>query len=272
MSHAPDLAWYHTIDLPDGTVTPGVFDTRLVAGFVPWPPGLAGGRCLDVGTCDGFWAFEMERRGAAEVLAVDVDGPAQLDLTWDARQRGEAGPDPSRERRFDTARRALGSRVERLACSVYDLDPSIHGRFDVVFCGTLLIHVRDPVRALERMREVCDGELVLVECVDAFLDLVGRRVPCARLAPVPGQWWRVNTAGLIRALDVAGFDVLSTSRRFLTPFGPGVTARRSAWRRSLAAWCRWPFLSRAPILVEARGLVRGSYDIVVRARPRDRRS
>src|SRR5215510_1655747 len=121
MREAREHPWYHTIDLPDGSSTPGVFDTRAVAELVRWPAGLPGGRCLDVGTCDGFWAFEMERRGAAEVIAIDVD----------------------------------------------DLDPSVHGRFDVVFCGTLLVHLRDPVRALERMREVCTGELVLVECVDA---------------------------------------------------------------------------------------------------------
>jgi SAM-dependent methyltransferase len=247
-----DGPWYHTIDLPDGTTTPGVFDTRRVADLVAWPPGLAGGRCLDVGTCDGFWAFEMERRGAAEVVAIDVDDRAG--------------------RRFEIARRALGSRVERLGCSVYDLDPAIHGRFAVVLCGTLLIHLRDPIRALERMRAVCDGELVLVECLDAFLDLVGRWIPCARLAPARGQWWRINRAGLVSALAVAGFEVVSTSRRFLTPFGPGARTRHTGWRRPLAAvrdaTRAWPGLTRSPLAVEAVGLARGTYDIAVRARPR----
>lgn len=269
-------AWYHTITLPDGTSTNGIFDMRGIARLVPWPPGLKGGKCLDIGTCDGFWAFEMERRGAAEVIAIDVGDPNELDLTWETRRRSAEtirAPGGTRAgRRFNLVRQVLGSRVERLACSVYDLDPSIHGRFDVVFCGTLLIHLRDPIRALERMRDVCLGELVLVECVDAFLDLFGRGVPSARFAPVPGQWWRNNTAGLISALRVAGFDVVSTSRRFLTPFGPGVTMRSSGWRRPLAAataaLTRWPVLSSTPVLVDAVGLVCGTYDIAVRARPR----
>lgn len=269
-------SWYHTIALPDGTSTNGLFDMRGIARFVPWPAGLKGGRCLDIGTCDGFWAFEMERRGAADVVAIDVGDANDLDLAWEARQRGAQTPHAPggtrAGRRFEIAHRALGSRVERLACSVYDLDPSIHGHFDVVFCGTLLIHLRDPIRALERMREVCAGELVLVECVDTFLDLFGRRVPSARLEPAPGQWWRNNTPGLVAALRVAGFDVMSVSRRFLTPFGPGVTARAPRWRRPLVAasalLAKWPALSSTPFLVEAVGLACGTYDIALRARPR----
>jgi tRNA (mo5U34)-methyltransferase len=268
-------AWYHTIDLPDGSCTAGVFDTRGVAARVDWPAGLRGGRCLDVGTCDGFWAFEMERRGAAEVVAVDVDDPGQLDWSWETRHNPAATSDwrARRGRRFDIARRALGSRVKRVAGSVYDLDPSVHGRFDVVFCGTLLIHLRDPVRALERMREVCAGELVLFECLDARLDVIARRVPCARMRPAPEQWWRVNRAGLVELLRLAGFDVLWASPRFHTPFGPAVTRRRSGrrgvlgrGRAAVAAMLRsFPTM---PVLADAAGLVLGTYDVAVRARPR----
>jgi tRNA (mo5U34)-methyltransferase len=63
-------------------VTPGWIDTRAVAGRIPLPFSLAGQRCLDVGTFDGFWAFEMERRGAAEVIAIDILDPAKFD--WPA--------------------------------------------------------------------------------------------------------------------------------------------------------------------------------------------
>jgi tRNA (mo5U34)-methyltransferase len=276
MQEAREHGWYHTIDLPDGTTTRGVFDARAIARRVQWPAALPGGRCLDVGTCDGFWAFEMERRGAGEVVAIDVDDPDLLDWSWGSVQRpaevlrARAG---LRGRRFDIARRALGSRVSRTACSVYDLDPSVHGRFDVVFCGTLLVHLREPIRALERMREVCGGELVLVECVDALLDMLARRVPCARFAPAPEQWWRVNRAGLLDMLRVAGFEVLWASRRFLTPFGPGVLRHRPLRLRPLAAGRKAAArllraFPGAPILAHAAGLALGTYDVAVRARPR----
>src|SRR5215210_4317698 len=108
--------WYHTLELAPGVATPGMFDHRPHVGRYPLPGDLTGKRCLDVGTMDGFWAFEMERRGAAEVVALDVLDPHAWD--WPAgsaestiaaladRQRGGAG--------FEVARRALGSRVQRL--------------------------------------------------------------------------------------------------------------------------------------------------------------
>src|ERR1044071_7362880 len=81
-------SWYHTIEFPDGTVTPGFYDTRQAPQFIPWPSQLKGGRCLDVGTFDGFWAFEMEKRGAAEVVALDLADPEKLDWDYDRRISG----------------------------------------------------------------------------------------------------------------------------------------------------------------------------------------
>ena len=216
--------WYHTIDLPDGTTTPGWFDTRAAPQHVVWPEGLRGGRCLDVGTFDGFWAFEMEKRGAAEVIALDLDDPVRLDWSYDERPRG---PDRVREWSvergpgFAAAAAAIGSGAQRVNRSVYDLDPENDGLFDVVLCGALLLHLRDPVGALERMRSVCRGELLLIESLDPVLDTVARTVPAARFAPEWDQWWRVNGAGLRRMTEVAGFEVTWTGKRFLVPFGAG---------------------------------------------------
>jgi len=223
MSDGP-RAWYHTIDLPDGSSTPGYFDTRSIPALVEWPRSLDGGRCLDVGTFDGFWAFEMERRGASEVVALDVDDPRVLDWTYDERERGpelvvewgaQRGPG------FAEIAERLGSSVERVNRSVYDLDSSNDGRFDVVFCGALLLHLRDPVRALEAMRGVCRGALVLVETIDPYIDLLATRVPAARFHPDWDQWWRVNSAGLVDMTRTAGFDVEWLSKRFLVPYGGG---------------------------------------------------
>ena len=64
-------AWYHSIELAPGVVTPGQVDLRGLAARV-LPDDLSGLRALDVGTFDGFWAFELERRGA-QVIAIDVE-------------------------------------------------------------------------------------------------------------------------------------------------------------------------------------------------------
>lgn len=227
--------WYHTLDFADGSTSPGYFDTRGAPAHVPWPEEVAGGRCLDVGTFDGFWAFELERRGAAEVVAVDIDDPAAIDWPYDRRQWG---PEAIREwgsqrgPGFADAAARMGSSVERRNRNVYDLQPDTDGTFDVVLCGALLLHLRDPVRALEAMRGVCRGALVLVEALDPALELRASGVPAARLAPERDEWWRVNSAGLLRLVHVAGFEVAAVGQRFLTPLGPG--APRSH-RLSLAA-------------------------------------
>jgi tRNA (mo5U34)-methyltransferase len=222
--------WYHTIEFPDGTVTPGYTDTRVARAQVEWPAAVAGGRCLDVGTFDGFWAFEMERLGAAEVVALDVDDPLKLDWPYDWRR---SGPEQVlADRRLDgsgftQAASALSAGATRVCGSVYELDPEVHGRFDVVFCGALLLHLRDPVRALEAIRGVCAGELVLLEHLDPALDLIARRVACARFAPEGDQWWRANSAGMVGLLQRSGFELLWMGRRILVPHGPGWLNRRS---------------------------------------------
>ena len=114
------LTWYHTIELPGGVVTPGEYDTRRALAKTPFPASLEGKRCLDVGTHDGFWAFEMERRGAAEVIAIDLDDPRRVDFSEPVPELStEALADRmSRPLAFACAHHALGSSVERRDLSV----------------------------------------------------------------------------------------------------------------------------------------------------------
>jgi tRNA (mo5U34)-methyltransferase len=223
--------WYHTIELAPGLLTPGWFDTRRVAPELPFPP-LEGLRCLDVATADGFWAFEMERRGAAEVHAIDVLDPRAWDWPADpeqgvlealARRKGEG-------RGFETARRALGSGAQFAERSVYDLDPGQVGEFDFVYVGSLLLHLRDPVRALERVRGVCRGRLLLVENIDLALTLLARRAAASFDGHGRPWWWRPNVAGLVRMLRSAGFEPERRPMRFYMPPGAGHPRKRQALR------------------------------------------
>src|SRR5689334_16427778 len=70
--------WYHTFELRPGIVTPGWFDLRELAKTLPIPD-LTGKRALDIGTFEGFWAYQLEERGADEVLAIDILDPAAWD-------------------------------------------------------------------------------------------------------------------------------------------------------------------------------------------------
>src|SRR3954453_22651525 len=131
--------WYHTLELP-GYTTTGVFDLRSVVGKYGLPESLEGKRVLEVGTWDGFWAFEMEKRGAAEGVAIDLDDERELD--WPPRRR--TPPDPheiGRGSGFRLAQEGLRAKVERVVKSVYDATPEELGQFDLVFCGSVLTHL-----------------------------------------------------------------------------------------------------------------------------------
>jgi tRNA (mo5U34)-methyltransferase len=232
--------WYHTMELRPGIITPGWFDTRRVALDLPWPS-LHGKRCLDVGTFDGFWAFEMERRGGAEVVAIDVIDPRGWDWpqgseqqTLEALAARKHGGDG-----FLVAKAELGSQVERRETSVYDLDPDLVGTFDVVYLGSILLHLRDPIRALERVRGVCrpDGQVLVVDAVDLDLSILLRGRPAAALEGVGRPWWwKPNPAGLARMVQSAGFEVAWGPRRLFMPPGPGqASPRRPPLRRLLSA-------------------------------------
>jgi tRNA (mo5U34)-methyltransferase len=240
-------SWYHTIELAPGLTTPGWFDTRPAVGLVPLPGDLSGLRCLDVGTFDGFWAFEMERRGAAEVVAVDVVDPAEWDWpagTEDAARR-EISARYGGGGGFELAARVLVSRVQRVTCNVYDLDPGRLGDFDVVYVGSLLLHLRDPVRAVEAVRSVCRGSAVFVDAVDPELSLLLRRRAVATFDGLGRPWWwRPNAAALARLVTSGGFRVVEGPRRFAMPSGAGQSVPRPRLRalRTPAgrlAWTTW---------------------------------
>ena len=227
---ALEREWYHTIELAPGVLTPGWFDTRRIAPTLPWPGSLNGKRCLDVATFDGFWAFEMERRGAAEVHAIDVLDPRSWDWPVAATDDTVAAIAARKEegRGFDVAHRALGSRAMFRELSVYDLDPADVGEFDFVYVGSLLIHLRDPVRALERVRTICRGQLLIADNIDVSLTLLH---PRRAVASFDGDgrpwWWKVNAAGLARMVRSAGFEIERPPMRFYMPPGAGHPTGRS---------------------------------------------
>jgi tRNA (mo5U34)-methyltransferase len=207
-------AWYHVIEVAPGVTTPGFADLRTLAARV-MPETLEGKRCLDVGTFDGFWSFEMERRGAKEVVAIDLEQGSDAD--WPPNTREEIEREIKKMGAewgagFRIAKELLGSSVKRVVCSVYDLEPDrVGGDFDYVLCGTLLQHLRDPVAALERIRETLKpmGELLLVETYSAPLTQRFRGRPVAEFRPaIPKSlftWWVPNLAALHGWAGVAGF-------------------------------------------------------------------
>jgi tRNA (mo5U34)-methyltransferase len=223
-----ELSWYHTLELEPGVVTEGMFDLRPVVDRYGLPERMDGMRALDVGTWDGFWAFEMERRGA-EVVALDLDDESRLD--WPADRRPATFPSEPRGAGFRLARELLGSSVERVDCSIYDARPEDLGTFDLVFCGSVLIHLRDQVLATERIAGLCSGTFVSVEAYDPLTSLLPfpvSRYRADRDADV--VFWEPNIRAWKAMLRTAGFASVSQLGRFRLKARAGWSVRHVALR------------------------------------------
>ncbi len=215
-------SWHHVIDIAPGVATKGWLDLRPVVEQLPWP-NVRGKRCLDIGTSDGFLAFELERRGAAEVVAIDVDGQ-DPDLS------GTTGAG------FRLAAELLGSTVDRRVLSIYDLDPDEIGTFDVVVCGGLLLKLRNPLRALEAVGRVTQGMFMSAEPIELWLSVFGRGKPLFSLdaGDGDGPWFSVNGAGHRRLLDTAGFAVERVSKPYTVRVDRPPTSA-STWRERVTS-------------------------------------
>jgi tRNA (mo5U34)-methyltransferase len=184
------LGWYHSLELPDSTVIDGVVPLeRLkwrIAQF-PIPQDLRGKRVLDIGAWDGWFSFEMERRGA-EVVSVDS----------------------TPQTRFEQARKLLGSKAERVVADICHLTPERVGYFDIVLFFGVLYHVKHPMLALERVCELC-RHAAFVESYVTDDGTNPAAVPVMEFyeaTELRGQfdnWVGPNTACLLAMCRAAGF-------------------------------------------------------------------
>ena len=204
--------WYHTMEIVPGLVTDGWFDLRDHVHQYGLPEDMTGMRALDIGTWDGFWAFEMEKRGA-QVVALDVDHEAEYD--WPPRRRPAELKALDRGAGLRIAKEIKGSSVERVVCNIYDATPEKLGTFDFVFVGTVLVHLRDQLRALERFANLCHGRFCFTDEYDRLTSLlpfpVSRYFADREAAVV---FWLPSRQTWKRMIWTAGFDDVIEHSRF----------------------------------------------------------
>lgn len=211
---AAEIDWYHVIELPHGVVTNGHVDHRDIKERYGLPQDMRGMRALEVATFDGYWSFEMERRGA-EVVAVDIPAWSSADIPL----RTLEGMTPEEDARtgagFRLAKELLGSRVDRREMSVYDLSPAELGTFDIAFVSDLMLHLRDPQRAIERILPMLKpgGYLLLAEPYNPELEGFGDVAVTQFFGFQYFIWSIPSTMTLRTMLRVAGFDPIEDVAR-----------------------------------------------------------
>jgi tRNA (mo5U34)-methyltransferase len=222
---AKQWKWHHRIEVAPGVWTPGLQDTQTVLEQIGMPEDLSGMRVLDIGARDGFFTFEAEKRGAAEVLALDNESPHNTG--------------------FAIAAELLGSKATYVTENVYSLDPDRYGRFDLILFLGVIYHLRHPLLALDRIHDVCAPEALLLletHMIDeGIVDGDGKwrhlaefspeltKLPLVQYYPAdmlggdPTSQWAPNRIALKGWLRGTGFEPLSSWQH---AFRGGAVARK----------------------------------------------
>src|SRR5580700_6449033 len=116
---------YHSLELNDGTVIPGLIpieQLRARLNRYPLPEDLHGKRVLDIGAASGWNSFECEGRGA-EVVAIDYVEYEELTAVKKLRE----------------------SKIEYAIADIEELTPERFGFFDYVLFLGVFYHLRHPL-------------------------------------------------------------------------------------------------------------------------------
>ncbi len=185
-----ESGWWHSFELPDGRMLKGVNSLDSLKnriGQFPIPADLTGKRVLDIGVWDGWFSFEMERRGA-EVVAIDC---------WD-------------NPRFREIHAIYNSRVEYRQMDVMEIAPDSVGRFDIVLFLGVLYHLKHPLMALEKVCSVTTDlaavdSYVLRDNFDPGAQPVLEFYETNEMEGQTDNWCAPNLACLMAMCRTAGF-------------------------------------------------------------------
>jgi len=207
--------WHQEWEVFPGVITPGRSSVRELLMHAGVPEDLSGKRVADIGAWNGCLAFECERRGASEVVAISLEDPDLSGFNWLQKLIG-----------------AERTRYDRR--SIYDLDPKELGLFDIVICFGVIYHLRYPVLGIDNLRRIASGSLFIESHVldDAVYDLRGtgetaalseidERLPEAALMQFykgkelqggASNWFSPSLSALSGIVETAGFDVISLKK------------------------------------------------------------
>ncbi len=228
---ASQCHFYHTMDIPGHGLVQGEWDLRGRERTYLGGIDLASRRVLEIGTASGYLCYWMEEQGA-EVTSLDLDRNAAWDLVvHHGADRG--AQDRERCEKLDRLNNAWwfthARRRSKARCiyrSIYQLGPDV-GTFDVVTLCSVLLHLRDPIRAIELACARSRSEIVIADVSERqFLgnkpelqnELCLHFIPRADQKGAIDAWYFLPSALVTEAVKIFGFaDVAVTqhTQRFM---------------------------------------------------------
>lgn len=192
-SRIETVSWYHSYDLC-GVITPGRL--RIDPSYLDMigvPASLGNQKVLEVGAWDGAYTWELERRGPAELHALDIQDPNHTG--------------------FNVAKGLLRSKAQYHHCSIYDMQFKDH--FDIVIYMGVYYHLKQPMIGFQKIWEaLVPGGIVFVEgAVMVQNQIDGHPVggSFCHFGPVgrdQSMWFTPNLTCLTEWIKYSGFEVL----------------------------------------------------------------
>lgn len=177
------------------------------------PNDLQGRSVLEIGCNAGFYAIEMKRRGAGEVVAIDHDARYLKQARFAAKEGGQD--------------------IDFRQMSIYDV-ARLQRRFDLVLFMGVFYHLRHPLLALDLIHEHVADDLLLFQSLSRGSESVS---PIAEDYPIthweifdqydypklhfvehryagdPTNWFIPNAAAMEGLLRSSGFQVEAQPER-----------------------------------------------------------
>jgi hypothetical protein len=219
---AEDCIFYHCMDVPGYGEVLGQWDLRGHENTYLGNVDLRGKRVLEVGPASGALSFWMESQGA-DVTSFDLDETQDWDIVDCPGFSKEELLIPRRSavRMINNAwwftRARLGAKAKVVYGTVYELD-KIPLTYDIVTLNSVLLHLRDPYRALAQAAARTQNTLVITDIAAAhFLpaDSPLLNEPCMHFLPrfinrgPLDTWWFVPEALTKEILQLLGFQSLT---------------------------------------------------------------
>jgi SAM-dependent methyltransferase len=215
-----DCYFYHTIEIPGHGVVQGEWDLRpgvdaYLGGF-----DFRGKRVLDVGAASGFLSFHTELNGA-DVVSFDLSEDQPWDIVPFARGDAAAVEAGRRDhmRRINNSywfcHRAFNSHAKAVYGTVYEIPLAI-GPVDVAIYGSILLHLRDPFRALEMGARLTREAIIVSDLLPygRFGLFRSAAVFMPRFQHINDwfTWWRLPPSLVCEFLKILGFEHTTVTR------------------------------------------------------------
>ena len=179
---AERIPWIQRFELAPGVMTPGPLDVTHPLSVAGLPADLRGRTVVDIGTLNGAVAFEAERRDADKVIAV--------------------APEPPDHYGFDRIAALLGSQVQYLQATLYELPELLDEQADFTVLLSGLHHFRHPLLALDALRRVTREQALIQSAVGEATGFYRQD----ELGGDPTNWFTPSPGVLMDWLGSAGFD------------------------------------------------------------------